>query len=150
MTLAEKLEKIPELLNERAERYRVPGASLAVLADGETFECATLLHGQLPNEIRARHGFEPRPEDEIRDAEKDLPEAEQTTVLVHPECCKEVVDKADLAITGTSTTDSLGRAINSLNYFEADTIVVIQAQFLDPGNGEIKAVSNEIIINIVP
>jgi CubicO group peptidase (beta-lactamase class C family) len=41
MTLAEKLEKLPELLNERAERYRVPGASLAVLADGETFECAT-------------------------------------------------------------------------------------------------------------
>jgi CubicO group peptidase (beta-lactamase class C family) len=41
MALAEKLEKIPELLHQRAERYRVPGASLAVLADGETFECAT-------------------------------------------------------------------------------------------------------------
>lgn len=41
MTLAEQLEKIPELLIERAERYAVPGASLAVLADGEMFECAT-------------------------------------------------------------------------------------------------------------
>lgn len=39
--LAETLEKIPELLHERADRYRVPGASLAVLADGEAFECAT-------------------------------------------------------------------------------------------------------------
>lgn len=32
----------------------------------ESFECATLLNGQLPNEIRERYGFEPRPEDEIR------------------------------------------------------------------------------------
>lgn len=39
--LASRLEKVPELLEERARRYRVPGASLAVLAGGETFEAAT-------------------------------------------------------------------------------------------------------------
>ncbi len=39
--LAARLEKIPEFLAERAARYQVPGASLAVLADGEVFECAT-------------------------------------------------------------------------------------------------------------
>ena len=33
--LAARLEKIPEFLAERAARYPVPGASLAVLADGE-------------------------------------------------------------------------------------------------------------------
>ena len=39
--LAERLEKIPDLLAERAAHYAVPGASLAVLAGGETFEAAT-------------------------------------------------------------------------------------------------------------
>jgi len=38
--LAERLEKIPELLAERVARYRVPGASLAVLCDGQSFETA--------------------------------------------------------------------------------------------------------------
>ena len=36
-------------------------------AEEESFECATLLNGQLPNELRERFGFEPRPEEEIRD-----------------------------------------------------------------------------------
>ena len=38
--LAERLEKIPALLEERAARYRVPGASLAVLSGAEVFESA--------------------------------------------------------------------------------------------------------------
>ena len=40
-TLAERLEKLPELLAERAARYRVPGATLAVLCEDEVFETAT-------------------------------------------------------------------------------------------------------------
>lgn len=39
--LAARLADIPELLTRAAARYRIPGASLAVLADGETFEAAT-------------------------------------------------------------------------------------------------------------
>lgn len=39
-SLAHRLAKIPQLLAERIERYRVPGASLAVLHDGEVFETA--------------------------------------------------------------------------------------------------------------
>jgi len=41
--------------------------------------------------------FRPEHVTQIRLAEKDLPRAERTTVLVHPECSKEVVDLADLA-----------------------------------------------------
>lgn len=39
--------------------------------------------------------FRPEHIDQIRAADKDA--AERTTILVHPECAKEVVDKADLA-----------------------------------------------------
>lgn len=39
--LAARLEKLPVLLAERAQRYRVPGASLAVALVDETFETAT-------------------------------------------------------------------------------------------------------------
>ncbi|MCC5824166.1 MAG: quinolinate synthase NadA [Phycisphaerales bacterium] len=41
--------------------------------------------------------FRPEHCDQIRASEKDLPASEKTTILVHPECCKEVVDKSDLA-----------------------------------------------------
>jgi len=41
--------------------------------------------------------FRPEHVHQIRAAEKDLPKAERTTVLVHPECAKEVVDLADLS-----------------------------------------------------
>ena len=39
--LATRLEKLPDLLRERCERYRVPGAALGVLHDGQIFETAT-------------------------------------------------------------------------------------------------------------
>jgi quinolinate synthase len=41
--------------------------------------------------------FRPEHCDQIRSAEASLPEHERTRILVHPECTKEVVDKADLA-----------------------------------------------------
>jgi quinolinate synthase len=41
--------------------------------------------------------FRPEHCDEIRASEKHLPPSEKTTILVHPECCKEVVDKSDLS-----------------------------------------------------
>lgn len=41
--------------------------------------------------------FRPEHCDEIRASEKDLAPSEKTTILVHPECCKEVVDKSDLS-----------------------------------------------------
>ena len=41
--------------------------------------------------------FRPEHCDEIRRADKDRPRAERTSILVHPECCKEVVDKSDLS-----------------------------------------------------
>jgi hypothetical protein len=37
------------------------------VVDEDSFECATLQHGQLPNEQRERLGLEPRPDEEIRD-----------------------------------------------------------------------------------
>lgn len=39
--LAEQLEKVAPLLEERAAAYRIPGAALAVLSSGEVFETAT-------------------------------------------------------------------------------------------------------------
>jgi quinolinate synthase len=41
--------------------------------------------------------FRPEHCDEIRTADEGKPRDEQTTILVHPECVKEVVDKSDLA-----------------------------------------------------
>lgn len=41
--------------------------------------------------------FRPEHCDEIRAAEAEKPKGERTTILVHPECVKEVVDRADLA-----------------------------------------------------
>jgi quinolinate synthase len=41
--------------------------------------------------------FRPEHCDQIRASEKELPASEKTTILVHPECCKEVVDRSDLA-----------------------------------------------------
>jgi quinolinate synthase len=41
--------------------------------------------------------FRPEHIDAIRASEKDLPKNQRTHVLVHPECLKEVVDRADLA-----------------------------------------------------
>lgn len=41
MALAETMAQLPALLDESIERYRVPGASLAVVAGEETFECAS-------------------------------------------------------------------------------------------------------------
>jgi len=41
--------------------------------------------------------FRPEHCDEIRAADAGRPKAERTTILVHPECCKEVVDKSDLS-----------------------------------------------------
>jgi quinolinate synthase len=41
--------------------------------------------------------FRPEHCDQIREADADKPKAERTTILVHPECIKEVVDKSDLA-----------------------------------------------------
>jgi quinolinate synthase len=41
--------------------------------------------------------FRPEHCDQIRDADKDKPKSGRTQILVHPECCKEVVDKSDLA-----------------------------------------------------
>ncbi len=41
--------------------------------------------------------FRPEHIEQIRAAEAGLPASERTTVLVHPECAKEVVDLADLA-----------------------------------------------------
>ena len=52
--------------------------------------------------------FRPEHVDEIRAAEAKLPKGERTTVLVHPECCKEVVDKSDLS----GSTEFIIRAIN--------------------------------------
>lgn len=41
--------------------------------------------------------FRPEHIHAIRQSERDLPAAKRTKVIVHPECCKEVVDLADLA-----------------------------------------------------
>ncbi len=41
--------------------------------------------------------FRPEHVRQIREAEADLPKAERTKVIVHPECNKEVVDLADMA-----------------------------------------------------
>ncbi len=41
--------------------------------------------------------FRPEHCDEIREADAGKPKGERTTILVHPECVKEVVDKSDLA-----------------------------------------------------
>ena len=41
--------------------------------------------------------FRPEHCDQIRVDDADKPASEKTTILVHPECCKEVVDKSDLA-----------------------------------------------------
>lgn len=41
--------------------------------------------------------FRPEHCDQIREADKGKPRAERTTILVHPECCKEVVDRSDLS-----------------------------------------------------
>jgi quinolinate synthase len=41
--------------------------------------------------------FRPEHCDEIREANRHLPENERTMILVHPECCKPVVDRSDLA-----------------------------------------------------
>ncbi len=41
--------------------------------------------------------FRPEHCDQIRAADASLPASERTTILVHPECSKEVVDKSDLA-----------------------------------------------------
>jgi quinolinate synthase len=41
--------------------------------------------------------FRPEHCDQIRAADADKPPSERTTILVHPECVKEVVDKSDLA-----------------------------------------------------
>lgn len=41
--------------------------------------------------------FRPEHCDEIRADDRAHPEHPRTTILVHPECCKEVVDKSDLA-----------------------------------------------------
>ncbi len=51
--------------------------------------------------------FRPEHCDQIRMAERDLPRSERTTIIVHPECCKEVVDRADLA----GSTEYICRAI---------------------------------------
>ncbi len=53
--------------------------------------------------------FRPEHVDAIREQEEklDVPKPQRTTVLVHPECCKEVVDKADLA----GSTEFIIRAI---------------------------------------
>ena len=41
--------------------------------------------------------FRPEHCEQIRDDDDAHPERPRTTILVHPECCKEVVDKSDLA-----------------------------------------------------
>lgn len=41
--------------------------------------------------------FRPEHCDQIRQADAALPEPERTRILVHPECCKEVVDKSDMS-----------------------------------------------------
>lgn len=41
--------------------------------------------------------FRPEHCDQIREADADKPASEKTSILVHPECCKEVVDKSDMA-----------------------------------------------------
>ncbi|MBS0190753.1 MAG: quinolinate synthase NadA [Planctomycetes bacterium] len=41
--------------------------------------------------------FRPEHCDQIRMEDRDHPEHRRTKILVHPECCKEVVDKSDLA-----------------------------------------------------
>ncbi len=41
--------------------------------------------------------FRPEHCEEIRSADAGRPKAERTTILVHPECCKEVVDRSDLS-----------------------------------------------------
>ena len=52
--------------------------------------------------------FRPEHVEQIRQADEHKPKAEQTMVLVHPECCKEVVDLADLA----GSTEYIIRTIN--------------------------------------
>lgn len=41
--------------------------------------------------------FRPEHCEQIREADAGRPRAERTTILVHPECCKEVVDRSDLS-----------------------------------------------------
>ncbi|MBL8990063.1 MAG: quinolinate synthase NadA [Phycisphaerae bacterium] len=53
--------------------------------------------------------FRPEHCDQVRAADKDQPRAKRTRILVHPECCKEVVDKADLA----GSTEFIIRAIEA-------------------------------------
>ncbi|MCC6322980.1 MAG: quinolinate synthase NadA [Phycisphaerales bacterium] len=53
--------------------------------------------------------FRPEHCDEIRAADERKPKSERTTILVHPECCKEVVDKSDLA----GSTEFIIRTISS-------------------------------------
>ena len=52
--------------------------------------------------------FRPEHVEQIRQADERKLKAEQTMVLVHPECCKEVVDLADLA----GSTEYIIRTIN--------------------------------------
>jgi quinolinate synthase len=41
--------------------------------------------------------FRPEHCEQIREADAGRPRAERTMILVHPECCKEVVDRSDLS-----------------------------------------------------
>ncbi|MBL8764269.1 MAG: quinolinate synthase NadA [Phycisphaerae bacterium] len=52
--------------------------------------------------------FRPEHCDDIRRSEQDLPKQARTTILVHPECVKEVVDRSDLA----GSTEFIIRAID--------------------------------------
>jgi quinolinate synthase len=51
--------------------------------------------------------FRPEHCDQVRDEDARHPERPRATILVHPECCKEVVDKADLS----GSTEFIIRAI---------------------------------------
>ncbi|MBX3407006.1 MAG: quinolinate synthase NadA [Phycisphaeraceae bacterium] len=66
--------------------------------------------------------FRPEHCDEIREADKGKPKAERTSILVHPECCKEVVDKSDLSGSTEFIIKTL-RAAQSGTYWAVGTEV---------------------------
>ena len=52
--------------------------------------------------------FRPEHCDQIRAADEGKPKSERTNILVHPECCKEVVDRSDLS----GSTEFIIRTLN--------------------------------------
>lgn len=92
-----------------AHKYGIDVAKHAALYDPKLIDQGQPLGGMTPDTLReakvilwAGHCsvhklFRPEHVDEIRRLSENEPDQQPWTVIVHPECAKEVVDKADLA-----------------------------------------------------